>query len=686
MASIWNVQSSRAYLVPRAADSTTSTSPDSTCGPHPCEKPTSSSTFTLPIILGVAVPLVGAAILFIILQRRHTKKMREEDANDRHASLDFGLGDVTTTGRQKGGRSPGSSNGEKSGLSHRQLSMDISMGNPFLVSPELKGSRESLQSLSKSMRKEDPYRPVSEFIAADAAANLKLSKLRPSPPIDSGMAPAKLQEKIEIEPESSQISDKSRHNALAPSISRNSTKSSNGTNFNQQDDDIRLNYPAEPPQAHFSSNYSAPPESWQNTTNYPSDAVEPQYYPATDNYDENLHNSGTQATQRTDQYDGTVTDDFNYYPQNSEWDNQTNVPAVSMPSTSVDQASNFASTQNVNQYEFQSNNNVYAQQTGMKGSSYDQFYGEEMISNNQSTQDVSANQYYDNRLGAQEIQPSRQSTRLRPLPPNAVTETDDPEIRANRIRSFYKEYFDESIPAPVNQYEGEYYNENYYDETAYYDPDTNQFVMPYAQPVTRRAMTPPAGYRPGPVRTSSGVMSGENGGYFPQGYSGPRPHSSASGRKGVNFRKPALPPAELNVMPNPSKLRDDSFAINPMDFAPPPTFRDRAAGRTESFQGNIQAFSPVINSSQELAPMPSPHMLRKSGAFSALDFAPPKKFWDGENGSDAGSIRSSRSGRSHNPSEAARHGNHQVDTLPDNVFFTKDAISSSLKPQWDMSR
>ena len=102
-------------------------------------------------------------------------------------------------------------------------------------------------------------------------------------------------------------------------------------------------------------------------------------------------------------------------------------------------------------------------------------------------------------LGVPPQEAKRLSVGFRPLPPDEVTESEDPEYRANRIRSFYKEYFEESTagapPVPTMPRGGpqyyEDYDENYLEEAAYYDADRNAFVMPYAQSVTRRAMTPP---------------------------------------------------------------------------------------------------------------------------------------------------------------------------------------------------
>jgi len=319
--------------------------------------------------------------------------------------------------------------------------------------------------------------------------------------------------------------------------------------------------------------------------------------------------------------------------------------------------------------------------------------------------DVPPEEFANAGLGAPGFDPRRLSMGFRPLPPNEAIESDDPEVRANRIRSFYKEYFDESKPAPHGQYY-EDYDENYLEDAAYFDPESNNFVMPYAEPVTRRAMTPPPrGPRfQGPPRALHGSMGGMStmsaGGmgrrqmYPPGPYPpGPRAYSSASARTGASGpRRPIAPPMDLTSLPTPSKLRDDSFAImNATDFAPPRTYRDRVAGRSESPLGErrpyspaVPSYKPLVSAFDELAPIPSPHLLRKSGTFTSLDFAPPKKFRDPDSMSDAGSIRSNRSGVSARQLGAIRNGAYRVSRLPQDMVSTRDDMAVSLKPQWGM--
>lgn len=212
--------------------------------------------------------------------------------------------------------------------------------------------------------------------------------------------------------------------------------------------------------------------------------------------------------------------------------------------------------------------------------------------------------------------PRRLSLGFRPLPPDDPT--DNPEQRANRIRSFYKEYFDESKqgPAPVAGQRYEDYDQSGLGDGAIFDPVSGRFVVAQPQrtePYGRRAMTPPPRapprFRGAPRHHAS--MSGTR--LTPPG---PRAFSSASGRFGPPARgasrKPIPPPQPLRVLPSPHLLKEDSFAL-PIDFAPPSGYKDRAAGRPESPRGGVRPFSPMVpthlpltSSFDDLSVMPSP--------------------------------------------------------------------------------
>lgn len=295
---------------------------------------------------------------------------------------------------------------------------------------------------------------------------------------------------------------------------------------------------------------------------------------------------------------------------------------------------------------------------------------------------------------------NRLSMSLRPMPPMNDDPEENPEDRANRIRSFYKEYFDDSKPEPVGGHQYTDYYEDYsseYLDGAVFDPQARGFVVaqpnaPFAEPITRRAMTPPPRAPPrfqgsvGGNRTRNGSMSSQYA---------PRNMSSMSGRlPAPGPRKPLPPPSALSSLPTPGKLTENSMVFDAADFAPPVSYRDRQNGlRPDSPLGAPRPFSPAVrphtplaSAYDDLAVMPSPHLLRKSGTFTALDFAPPPKFREpgSARASDAGSIRSNRSGMSNNAQYAIRSGANRVSRIPKDVVTTKDNIMDQLRPQMSL--
>jgi hypothetical protein len=204
--------------------------------------------------------------------------------------------------------------------------------------------------------------------------------------------------------------------------------------------------------------------------------------------------------------------------------------------------------------------------------------------------------------------PHRLTVGIRPLPPEDPA--DNPEQRANRIRSFYKEYFDDSKGVPAGGQE-EYYEDfgpEFYDDPGVYDPYSGEYMMgpskPFAQQMGRRAMTPPPRFQ-GPPRTMHSSAGFRN--------PGPRAFSSASGRlPGRGPPKPLPPPEPLHVLPSPSMITDD-MSVLPIDYAPGKSFKDQQSGRPESPRGGLRPYTPVmpsrsplVSSFDDLAAIPSP--------------------------------------------------------------------------------
>ncbi|KAJ5238658.1 hypothetical protein N7468_003277 [Penicillium chermesinum] len=175
---------------------------------------------------------------------------------------------------------------------------------------------------------------------------------------------------------------------------------------------------------------------------------------------------------------------------------------------------------------------------------------------------------------------------------------------------------------------------------------------------------------------------------------GPRAFSSASGQlRGPRApRKPIPPPAPLTILQSPHMLKDDAI-MSAVDFAPGSSFRDQRdgtpgtpTGGVRPYSPSIRAHTPLVSAFDELAAIPSPHALRKSGTYTSLDFAPPGRFRGNDGGSETGSVRSMRTGISNTHMNNIRNGNYRVSRLPADMVGTRDDMMASLKPDWGMNR
>ncbi|KAL7623980.1 hypothetical protein AAE478_005537 [Parahypoxylon ruwenzoriense] len=657
------------------------------------EKPVGGS-MTIPIVLGVCIPLGLAFCVLVYLHRRMTIKERREDETDKYKSMDFGLD----------GNLPGKANKRRSAFfgkekepSHRaQLSMDMNLSSPYLLPPNLQNSRESLNSLAKSLHQnEDPYRPVTSYIGSDTGS---LQSFQKGTDRDSSISNKNQPAAGKFPPRQRSIppSPLSPIPAVAqpPQLRGSSDLAKNEFCFTDDSSAVpRVPEIQEPPAAAskvLQRDLTKPrPISIELANANQSSVARPVS-------DAESKTSSPQAPRGLGIVDPHVS-------QNSV--DSSSLPGNARPprKESLPVGSDFAQ-------DYQD----YAAHLQIDGPDNGDGHMKQRTAGPPHTAGLGV-PGQDNR---------RLSVGFRPLPPDDFLESEDPEFRANRIRSFYKEYFEENkvnhekpppLPAPQQATYYDDYGENYLGETAFFDPDTNAFVMPYAQPVTRRAMTPPPSSRrpmpgPGPRGPHGHAPHGSIG--MPGGPRGrpragstmsnarwaqpsPRPSSSASNPRfppNQKPRKPMAPPAALNTLPTPSKLKDDSFAImGAIDFAPPPSLKDHVAGRSQSPMGerrpymlNTPIHSPLVSAFDDTPALPSPHLLRKSGTFTALDFAPPRRFKDPEMMSDSGSVVSNRSGISSAGLSAVRGGAGRVSRLPGDSVFTQQASGSTLKPSWNM--
>ncbi|RDA87222.1 hypothetical protein CP532_2517 [Ophiocordyceps camponoti-leonardi (nom. inval.)] len=682
------------------------------CGLGECNKSISPTVTNAAIILGIGIPVVVGACVLLFLHRRNVRRLRLEDARDPNGGLDFGLDDSA----QKTSKRKSLFGGDKAAHKPGQLSMDMNLSSPYLLPPGIHQSHDSIHSLARTFPNEqDPYRTIKEYSVSETGSVRSLNPSR----------------------------DQLQHGGGGKSESVNSPTAAMGVQHPPRTNSIpRSPVSDDKPQNPFGTPTAPEPSHRIGEPQRPIRPVEPIVpeigtvaYPD-DNTDGGFEIPDVSPPDATIPDDGRrgigsppgygrsqpldpgmdasigvahAGDELHMYPQHNARSDSMGydgtVPKALSPGAHALSSDAFHATPEFvvdhDDYSLQGEHAAIAMAYPQDG------YDEDGRGRNA---EPSAQGQQSSSLGVPRLETKRLSVGFRPLPPDEVTESEDPEYRANRIRSFYKEYFDDTKDAPPplptqrgrRQYdEDDDYDQNFLGDAAYYDAETNAFVMPYAQPVTRRAMTPPpAGRFRGP--------GGGPGGRGPRGPHGsmsgmprrpragsamtPRPGSSASAGMRGPPKKRLPPPMALKTLPTPSKLRDDSFALmNAIDFAPPDTFQERAAGRSQSplgerrpYQPKKPAASPLVTSFDDLAVLPSPHVLRKSSTFTNLDFAPPKKFKDAEVASDSGSIRSNRSGISAAHLGAIRSGAGRVSRLPGDTVFTAAALSDQLKPKWGM--
>lgn len=512
------------------------------------------------------------------------RKQREEDANDRHASLDFGLGDVSPPDHSKNHVSQ-SMVEKTSGLSRRQLSMDLNMNNPYLPSLGSKNSHQSINSLSKPFRQEDPYRPVSELANSDTTSSHSQSK--PAPLGNKGQPHPRNSGMSEMNSTSHTVTNR---NISSPSH-QNTFVTFPSTPNNQQFPD-QSNYPSEPTQAHLQHNFI---QSAKRASNGPHVVYPAQYQTMASGCELELggiHHQGSafiNSESGGENYkngDNYMNNGHSYLYESGAGQTQ---PTFSHPrflqQTQPQQEIIVNNQTPTNPFE---NGNYPREPQILSANSYSGQYTEHGTVNSRTN-------------------PNHHSI-SRPLPPQDITETDNPEIRANRIRSFYKEYFEDNSQNPQNE---EFPLPKPNDETTYYDPNTNKFILPYAQPVTRRAMTPPPKINPNipqHMRNGSmGVMNNDRSGWhMSSDLSEPRPQSSSSSRPPREEKKRIPPPVQLDPLPTPSKLHGDVSSMDSTAFTTRGGYRDHGSSRSLTSPSEVQPFSFVKNSHAELSPIPSP--------------------------------------------------------------------------------
>ena len=629
-----------------------------------------------------SVPVVGISVVLFFLHRRNQRKLAEED-KDKYRSMDFGLGDKGGRVGVKKGPEMKVTDLEKETRGTHDRGISLEHGSPYILPVGLHGSRESFHSLSRSNQDpHDPYRPVT--FMTDGASVRSSSRAY------------------------------GKDNGSLYTSSSGGTKGRNGDGLGLLQNAQRMSTSNPVRSESLSPDGSRSPVQFPDPTALPLSPLNPR-----------LNNQPQFPTSQP-----RVASPEARSPGGSEIKQQyaafkptTDVPKIMIPDADVKNKSvNKSPVEQATGFppRVQSQQAVVSHGPSnsiLSTSSYGDAFQITPPSPRQTQPTIQENptpvapaplrpQQQNAGLSADEFgrNTNRLSMSLRPMPPMHDDPEENPEDRANRIRSFYKEYFDDSKPEPVGGHQYTDYYEDHsseYLDGAVFDQQARGFVVaqpnaPFAEPITRRAMTPPP-RAPPRFRSNTGdsrALHMSNGSMASSHYP-PRNMSSMSGRLPAPApRKPLPPPSALSSLPTPGKLTENSMVFDAADFAPPITYRDRQNGmRPDSPLGAPRPFSPAVrphtplaSSYDDLAVMPSPHLLRKSGTFTALDFAPPPKFRDpgSSRASDAGSIRSNRSGMSNNAQFAIRSGANRVSRIPKEVVTTRDNILDQLRPQMSL--
>lgn len=603
---------------------------------------------TIVFLTCIRVPILIAVLVLVYLHRRHTQKLAKEDAMDKTKSMDFGMGFGGGGARSKATPAHLADVEKSDSRSRRQVSLDLDVASPYLLPAVLHNSRDTLHTLSASG--DDRYgRPMTAGSSQHRGPLLpgNASQYTNNLDRDSSIYAHSLRQ--DDSPDGSQLSV---HGGLLSGASP-----------------MPMSTPPLPRKASLPPVSS--PRSLVPQINIPLPATRAPSsgLPSNQHSGPPLRAVDKEAEQPISQSAaGGLPPALQIRQPSPKFDIQFDLTESSRP-TSNDQSE----------------------------------YGEgpqfrlSMASEQGEIEDPSQRAAGRKSLAPTAFEDRRLSVGFRPLPPEGTAD-ENAEERAMRIRSFYKEYFEDTSPAPPlptqsrsirqEDYHGEYHD----DSVAVYDQETGRFVIPgakpFAEPPTRRAMTPPPRMPPrfgGPTPRGGSAASGR---FMPPA---PRSFSSASGRAGPGAfppRKPLAPPVPLHLLPTPSMFTDDAFA-SPIMFAPPSRIPSEAP-ESPSLRGGVRPYSPSVSphvplasAFDELAALPNPHSLRNSSTFTGLDFAPPRKFKNDDAISDAGSIRSNKSGMSALQVQNIRNGAYRVSRIPQEVVPAKD---TNLKPTWDMRK
>ena len=575
-------------------------------------------------------------MICFILHRKYVRRMRKEDADDKHKSLDFGMDDSLgkgfddKAGKKKAGPEMASANVHGASTADlRKGGLSLDMGSPYVLPPGLRGSRESLHSLSRTINQQDDrYRSATNFLPHDAHNSVRSYPNGSTGDLDDASSFA--------------ASTGTARDGMDQALLKNAAMTSRTTPPTHSPPalDFAGKMDHSPPR---STSRQHPTPARQDSLPAPAKAhLAPSSAGGLEPRDSYIDRDGGDM-RRSNDYLGAFIGAADL-PAGGRRDAASveSIPRAPSegPPSSVGQVAVGSTETRHAEPPLSMHASVvhspvstdFSDDSG-RGAADDLHHRSAGLPPRQSSRQpppgppavpsilVPGPDPADDGLGVNTLgyDIRRLSVGLRPLPPENPSE--NAEQRANRIRSFYKEYFDDSKPAlarPSPAYYEDYGDVYHQSGNTYHDVGAGEFVTsraPFAQPMTRRAMTPPPR---APPRLQPGHLAQHSMGGFAS--PGPRSFSSASGAYGpgpASLGRPAQqrlgpPPAPLRTLPTPHLMKEGYFGV-PIDFAPPPTYKDRQAGRPESPLGEMRPFSPALpvhvplaSSFDDLSLMPSP--------------------------------------------------------------------------------
>lgn len=566
---------------------------------------TSGGSDTTPIVIGVVIPVLIIVIILFVIWRRRQKITKQEEANDKYRSLDFGVDEVAVREkrpRKKRLNAPEMSIAEiKGGLrKDRGLSMDLEDTNPYILPPEVHSSRESLHSLSRSLHTDDDKYRATTFIPDDGSIRSPSSVRSHGDGASIFTASTRhrtgtmdTESKVELIPKIAPKRDVSETPSIrkplpvvekpqsglvvptAPEPVRDSTVSTSSSNSSGTVTPAISQAQVQPPNVdqqrrepmRKEESGLTIPEAHSQTRRATG---EPRPPPAAVVHNENpdhRRQNGRRGSPPGANGRAESIDQNRRQPARSpqrppqqppqqrgprDISNKSRSRERNVPPQPSHQVPHHAGPPKVN--------SAHAQHASVP----------EITIQSQQNNYYDDDDDYDGGLGdytAYIDYTYRGSVMgVRPLPPDDPTE--NPEQRANRIRSFYKEYFEDG----ENHQEG--YQDwvyGYYDQT---DPHGRQRAY------------------------SQGTYSH---------------YSSGTGPRRLPRKKNLPPPKPLKVLPTPHMLKDDDFLPNAIDYAPPQVFKNQRSGTPDSKRGGLRPYTPTVrahvpltSSFDDLAVIPSP--------------------------------------------------------------------------------